>query len=69
MKSNQKKDVLMEDKILWSVREAAIYSSIGESKIREMAKQDDCPFSLKIGRKIRIKRKEFETYLSNAKEI
>lgn len=70
-KPNQKPrpEVSLENKLLWTVREASAYSGIGESKIRTMAKQQDCPFSLRIGRKINIKKKEFEEYLSNAKEI
>ena len=71
MKSNnsEKQDVTLEDKILWTIKEAAAYSTIGEGRLREMAKQKDCPFSVRVGRKICIKRKEFEEFISNAKEI
>lgn len=70
-KPNQKPrpEISLADKLLWTVREASAYSGIGESKIRTMAKEDNCPFSLRVGRKISIKKKEFEEYLSNAKEI
>lgn len=70
-KPNQKSrpEVSLEDKLLWTVREASAYSGIGESRIRELAKAPDCSFSLRVGRKISIKKKEFEEYLSNAKEI
>lgn len=57
------------EKILWSVKEAAEYSGISEAKIRGYAKKEDCPFSIRVGRCIRIKRREFEEYLSNIKEF
>lgn len=57
------------DRLLWTVREASAYTGIGEARIRAMAKKDGCPFSLHIGRKISIKKKEFAEYLSKAKEI
>lgn len=70
-KPNQKPrpHVNTEDKLLWTVREAAAYTGIGEPRIRSLAKADDCPFSLRVGRKISIKRKEFEEYLSNVKSV
>lgn len=67
--SNKKPTVKLEDKLLWSVKEASSYSGIGEPRIRELAKQDGCPFSLRVGRRICIKKKEFEEYLSNAQQI
>jgi excisionase family DNA binding protein len=62
-------DVPLKDKLTWSVKEAAACSGLGEGLIREMAKQPDCPFVLYVGRRICIKRREFEDYLSRTNVI
>lgn len=66
---NTKPEINAENKLLWTIKEASAYSTIGERTLRELAKQPDCPFSMKIGRRICIKRKEFEEYISNTQEI
>jgi Excisionase from transposon Tn916. len=70
-KPNQKPrpEICLADKLLWTIREASAYSGIGESRLRTIAKEDECPFSLRVGRKICIKRKEFQKFLSNASEL
>lgn len=52
-----------------SIREAAEYSGIGETKLYEIAKNPGCPFVLRNGRNILIKRKEFERYNSQVGEV
>lgn len=46
-----------------TVEEAAEYSGIGVSKIKEISNQKNCPFVLWNGTKRLIKRKQFEDYL------
>lgn len=46
-----------------TVEEAAEYSGIGVSKIKETSNQKNCPFVLWNGTKRLIKRKQFEDYL------
>ena len=58
-----KQGVEIKDKINLTVKEAAMYSNIGEQKIREMAGLPNCDFVLNVGRKILIKRIKFEEYL------
>lgn len=67
--NTEKLEIELKDKLTWTVREAALCSGLGVSLIRNLAKQPDCPFSLRIGRKICIKRKEFEEYLSDTHRI
>lgn len=68
-KNAVKLQVPLMDKLVWTVKEASACTGLGETLIRELAKQDDCPFVLRVGRKICIKRKEFEEYLSQIHEI
>lgn len=46
-----------------TIQEAAEYSNIGETTIRELLKQKSCNFLLKVGKKQLVKRKEFEKFL------
>lgn len=64
-----KPKVKTEDKLLWSIREASAYSGISEPRLRGLAKEPDCSFSLRVGRRISIKKKEFMEFLSSVKEI
>ena len=70
-KPNQKPkpEIPLSEKLVWTVREAAAYSNIGEPTIRELAKQPDCTFSFRVGRKINIKRKEFEEWIARTSQI
>lgn len=58
-------NVPISEKSNLTVKEAAAYFSIGENKIRELTDADNCPYVLWVGNKRLIKRKAFETYLSN----
>ena len=67
-KKNKKNDPDMSRVPLWkkmnlTVEEAAEYSGIGVSKIKEISNQKNCPFVLWNGTKRLIKRKQFEDYL------
>lgn len=52
-------------KLNLTINEASEYSNIGRDRIRELASERGCPFSLKIGKKVLIKRKAFEEYIEN----
>ena len=53
------------EKLTLTVKEASLMSNIGEHKLRSIAKEPGCRFSLFVGRRILIKRKNFEEYLNN----
>lgn len=57
------KEVPIWEKSNLTVEEAAAYSGIGISKIKEISNDDDCPFVLWIGKKRLIKRRLFDTYV------
>ncbi|MCM1386445.1 MAG: excisionase family DNA-binding protein [Bacillus sp. (in: Bacteria)] len=57
--------VPIADKMNLTISEAAVYSNIGENKIRELIKRRDCDFVLAVGTKNLIKRKKFENYIAN----
>jgi len=57
------------EKMNLTIKEAAEYSNIGEHKIREMVARLNCPFKLYVGKKVLIKRLEFEKYISSQIEI
>ena len=57
--------ILIKDKLNLTIKEASLYSNIGESTIRVLLKEKGCPFLLKIGNKQLIKRQEFENFLKN----
>ncbi len=46
-----------------TVEEAASYSGIGMTKIKEISNDDRCPFVLWVGNKRLIKRKQFDAYI------
>ena len=49
-------------KVNLTIQEAAEYSNIGQTTIRELLKQKNCNFLLKVGNKQLIKRKEFDIF-------
>ena len=51
-------------KVALTIKEAAEYSNIGINKIDSMLREPTCPFVLYVGAKRLVKRKEFETFLS-----
>jgi hypothetical protein len=58
--------VLIKDKVLLTVREAASYSNIGINKLDSMLRMPNCSFVLFVGTKKLVKRKEFEEFLSKS---
>lgn len=59
-----KKEVPIWHKANLTINEAAAYSNIGLSKLREMIESEDCNFVLWVGNKRLIKRVLFDKYLS-----
>jgi len=67
---NKAKEVAISEKLNLSIEEAAVYSGIGQHKIRELMERLDCDFVLKVGsRKNLINRKKFESYLTARTEL
>lgn len=60
----QKNNVAIDRKFLLTIEEAAAYTGIGTKKIRELAKRPDNDFTVRVGAKYLIRRKNFEDYLS-----
>lgn len=61
----QENKIPIWQKINLTIKEAVEYSNIGESTLRELLRDRDCPFRLYVGKKYLIKRKEFEKFLEN----
>ena len=52
-----------------TLEEAAAYSGIGISKIRQMSDREDCEFVLWVGTKRLIKRRKFDEYIDMAYSV
>ena len=63
------KEVPIWEKMNLTIEEAMAYSGIGRDKLYELVRRPDCPFVLRNGRSILIKRKELENYNSKIKSI
>jgi len=63
------KEMPFWEKLNLTIEEAAIYSNIGENKLRKLVEEAECPFVIFIGKKRIIKRKEFEKWNSKQYSI
>lgn len=61
--------VPIANKLALTIPEAAEYSNIGQNKISKLLNTPNCPFVLFVGTKKLVKRREFETFISNKVEI
>lgn len=52
-----------------TIKEAVAYSGIGETTIRSLLKERNCPFLLKVGNKHLIKKKKFDEYMEKINYI
>lgn len=52
-----------------SIEETAAYTGIGRNTIYKLIEQDDCDFTLHVGRRTMIKRKRFEAYIDKLYSI
>ena len=57
-------EVPIQEKLLLTIREAALYSNIGINRIDAMLREEGCPFVLFVGSRKLVKRREFENYIS-----
>lgn len=63
------KEVPIWEKSNLTLEEAAAYSGIGISKIRQMSDKEDCEFVLWVGTKRLIKRRKFDEYIDMAYSV
>lgn len=61
--------VEIKDKILLTIEEAAAYSGISKTVLRDRISESNYDFILKNGTKTMIKRKGFERYLESVDAI
>ena len=62
--SSKSESVPLWHKIALSIDEMYVYTGIGRETIRELTKQPEAKqFTLKIGKRTLIKRKQFEEYI------
>ena len=64
-----KQEVPIYEKLLLTKGEAAEYSHVGINKLEELLKVPNCPFVLYVGKKKLIKRRAFETFITENVEI
>ena len=57
-------EVPIQEKLLLTIKEAALYSNIGINRIDVMLREESCPFVLFVGSRKLVKRREFENYIS-----
>ncbi len=57
-------EVPIHEKLLLTIKEAAMYSNIGINRIDSMLREEGCPFVLFVGSKKLVKRREFEAYIA-----
>lgn len=64
-----KQTVPLSQKFLLTIEEAALYTGIGQNKLRSMSDSEDCKFVLWNGRKRMLKRVKLEEYLNTLYSI
>lgn len=57
-------EVPIQEKLLLTIKEAALYSNIGINRIDAMLREEGCSFVLFVGSRKLVKRREFENYIS-----
>ena len=57
-------EVPIQEKLLLTIKEAALYSNIGINRIDAMLREEGCPFVLFVGSRKLVTRREFENYIS-----
>ena len=63
-------DIPLGEKLNLTVAEAAVYTGLGQIRIRNLLKEPDCPFLLKISdHRILVRRKELEDYLKSKNDF
>ena len=62
------------DKPIWekkclSIEEAAAYSGIGITKLRQLSRQKKCPFVMPLGNQVFIVREKLDRYIKDRSRI
>lgn len=68
VRTHQEKLISNAEEPIWerkwlTIEEAAAYSGIGRTKLRELSNQAGCPFAIWIGNKIHIVRERLDKYI------
>lgn len=61
--------VPIKDKLLLTIKEAALYSGIGEGRLYKLVDVPTCEFVVRIGSKWMIHRQKFEVWLSEQTQL
>ena len=67
--TKREEDIRICEKQNLTIKEAVVYSGIGETTLRGLLKQKNCPFVLLVGKKQLIKRKAFDDYIDKIKYL
>lgn len=63
-------DIPLCQKMNLTVAEASAYTGIGQSKIRELLKMENCPFLFQVGPgKILVRRRQFEEFIESRSSL
>ena len=69
MDERNKTEIPIWKKTTLNIVEATAYSGVGQTKLRKLARREDCPFALWVGHKCLIKRRALEEYLGKMYSI
>lgn len=64
-----KKEIGLEKKCLLTIEEAALYTGLGQNKLRDISSNESCDFVLWNGAKRMFKREKLKDYLYNSYSI
>jgi len=64
-----KGSISMSEKAVLSFTEASEYSGIGQDRLKKLCDKPDCAFSFRVSNRRKVKRKEFDDFISDAKFI
>lgn len=66
---NKEQKIPIWHKYTLTIKEASIYTNIGQKKIRELINDPLCTFVLRMNGKALIKRKDFEEWINDNEYI
>lgn len=74
MAYKSKLEAKLADKPIWekkclSIEEAAAYSGIGITKLRQLSRQKKCPFVIPLGNQVFIVREKLDRYIKDRNRI
>ena len=59
-------DIKISEKVILSLKEATLFSGVGEATLLRLAQKSDCPFVLWVGSKKFYKRRRLQEFLENS---